>query len=197
MPQMQEFREVCRTLRNSDASTEAVPAESGQSGHAPHSRVYLLHGKGGSPDGTVKKFQEKLEKRCSSVEFIRLALPHSDPGMPAEASVEFLENMDVPRGSLLIGVSLGGLVAARLQELGRDDLQVIAISSPTWADEVKLECRAARRVAFYSSADNVIAGRVDGWPALASFAHDFPWLSHDTDQHLGSLAALVKAYQRR
>ncbi len=38
------------------------------------------------------------------------------------------------------------------------------------------------RVAIYSSGDEVIADRVAEWPSLAD-AHDFPWLSHDTDLH--------------
>lgn len=105
--------------------------------------------------------------------------------------------MELPHGSLLIGISLGGLVAARLQEVSRGDLHVIAISSPTWADGVKLERPASRRVAFYSSTDSVIAGRVDQWPSLANFSHDFHWLTHNTDQHLFLLASLVRACQWR
>jgi hypothetical protein len=38
---------------------------------------------------------------------------------------------------------------ARLQELGRQGVQVMAINSPTWADEGALEGWAERRLAFY------------------------------------------------
>jgi hypothetical protein len=38
---------------------------------------------------------------------------------------------------------------ARLQELGRQGMQVMAINSPTWADERALEGWAERRLAFY------------------------------------------------
>jgi hypothetical protein len=51
----------------------------------------------------------------------------------------------------------------------------------------------ANRVAFYSSHDEVIAGRIAGWPQLAQ-AFDLPWLSHDTDAHKRELARLVFAY---
>jgi pimeloyl-ACP methyl ester carboxylesterase len=173
----------------------------------PISSVFLLHGKGGSPNGTVNKLQNVLERHWPGLEFVRPALPHSDPNVPAEVSVEYLMQMQVPNGALLVGISLGGLVAAKLQELGREDLKVITISSPTWADNVLLEKRAELRIAFYSSRDAVIAPRVLRWPELASFSRDFDWLSHDTDQHLryvvrffdwcleGSLARLIDHVQ--
>lgn len=160
----------------------------------PLPAVYLLHGKGGSPAGTVALLQQTLERRWPGLEFVRLRLPHSDPTVPAEASVEYLLNADIPQGALLVGISLGGLVAAKLQERGRSDLQVIAISSPTWADEVELETRVTQRLAFYSSHDEVISGRVAEWPQLASFARDLPWLDHDTDRHIKYLARIFDAF---
>lgn len=190
--QARELRQTCRALRASVESAEGASSES-----APAPCVYLLHGKGGSPGRTVKQLQERLEEHWSDVEFVSPKLPHCDPEVAAEVSVEFLKRMELPHSSLVIGVSLGGLVAARLQELGREDLHVVAISSPTWADGVKLERLAVRRVALYSSFDTVIAGRVDNWPHLASFSRDFPWLTHDTDRHLEWLASLIRAYRRR
>ena len=104
----------------------------------PIQAVYLLHGKGGSPEGTVRKLQTILEQHWPGLDFICPALPHRDPNIPAEVSVQHLLQLQIPQGSLLVGISLGGLVAARLQEVGRQDLQVVAISSPTWADGVTL-----------------------------------------------------------
>jgi len=150
----------------------------------PITGVYLLHGKGGSPNGTVKKIQAVLENHWPGLDFVRPELPHHDPMTPAEESVEFLLKSQIPNGTLLMGISLGGLVAAKLQEAGREDLQVIAISSPTSADGVRLENAAERRLAFYSSRDHVIESRVAEWPELASFSRNFDWLTHDTDQHL-------------
>lgn len=157
-------------------------------------KVYLLHGKGGSPNGTVKKFAAILEPLWPQLSFERPLLPHNDPEAPAERSVEFLEQMQIPEGALLVGISLGGMVAARLQESGRDDLHVIAISSPTWADGVVLRERPERRVALYSSQDEVIAPRVADWPKLAALSRDFPWLSHSTDQHFPALTRLFGWY---
>ncbi|GAC1648819.1 MAG: hypothetical protein NVS9B15_07770 [Acidobacteriaceae bacterium] len=90
----------------------------------------------------------------------------------------------------MIGVSLGGLVAAKLQEDGRQDLRVICISSPTWADGVRLERKMQRRFAIYGSNDEVIAGRTAEWPALAE-AHEVDWLTHDTDAHKVRLARFI------
>lgn len=155
--------------------------------------VYLLHGKGGSPNGTVAKLQECLQQDWPELKYIRPALPHGDPAVSAEVSVEFLRNLQLERGALVIGISLGGLVAANLQEESRPDLHVICISSPTWADGVKLLHRAEHRVAVYSAADEVISDRIGNWPRLAE-AYDFAWLDHDTDKHLGPLTRLVGSY---
>lgn len=156
--------------------------------------VYLLHGKGGSPNGTVKKLAEVLEPRWPQVTFLRPEMAHHDPEALAEASVEQLVEMDLPQHALLVGVSLGGTVAAMAQEKGREDLHVMAISSPTWADGVVLRQRPERRVALYSSHDEVIAERVADWPKLAAISRDFAWLTHHTDQFLEPLARLFGWY---
>lgn len=155
--------------------------------------IYLLHGKSGSPNGTVFKLQECLQEHWPQVKYIRPALPHGDPTVQAEASFEFLRNVPLETGSLVIGISLGGLVAAKLQEESRPDLHVICISSPTWADGVELLLRADHRVALYSPADEVISDRIENWPQLAE-AYQFHWLDHDTDKHLGPLTHLVGSY---
>ena len=156
--------------------------------------VYLLHGKGGSPNGTVKKLADVLEPRWPQLSFLRPEMAHHDPEALAEASVKQLVEMNLPQNALLVGVSLGGTVSAMLQETGREDLHVIAISSPTWADGVVLRQRPQRRVAFYSSNDEVIAERVADWPSLAHLSRDFNWLTHNTDQFLEPLAKLFGWY---
>lgn len=160
-------------------------------------RIVLLHGKGGSPEGSVKQLQELLlryypDRRESF--FIRPRLRHSDPAVLAEDSLAEFAKLKLPANTALIGISLGGLIAAKYQELtGRDDVHVIAISSPTWADGVRLNRRSPNRVALYSSNDEVIHGRTGEWPQLAC-AYDLPWLTHDTDQHKQALVKLIFAY---
>lgn len=82
----------------------------------PIPSVWLLHGKGGSPAGTVNKIEAALELHWPGLEFLRPMLPHHDPVVRAEDSVDFLMRQSIPSNALLLGVSLGGLVAARMQE---------------------------------------------------------------------------------
>ena len=124
----------------------------------------------------MNKLQAVLEQHWPGLNFIRPDLPFHDPRSPADVLVKELLRIEIPEGSRPVGLGLGGLVAARLQELGRQDLQVIAIGSPTWADEVTLESGAERRLAFYSSQDPVIWSRITNWPQLASFSQDLDWL---------------------
>lgn len=155
--------------------------------------IYLLHGKGGSPQGSVAKLEPLLRAVHPEANYQRLLLPHHDPNAPAESSVEYLRTFNPIRGSRLIGISLGGLVAARLQEEFRPDLAVACISSPTWADGVRLEKKPENRIAIYSSNDDVIAGRVADWPNLAE-AYNFPWLTHDTDAHKEPICTLLNCW---
>ena len=144
--------------------------------------------------GTVAKIEAALEVHWPGLDYVRPLLPHHDPSTRAEESVAMLLQQDIPQSAVVFGVSLGGLVAARLQELGRPDLQVIALSSPTWADGVCLTARAARRIAFYSSEDSVIQDRVRQWPQLASLQRDVDWLTHDTDRYLKEIVRLFSWY---
>ena len=158
--------------------------------------IYLLHGKGGRPAGSVMQLEECLRPSLSGFDFHRPALAHGDPNVLSEDSLAQLPELQIPQGAFVVGVSLGGLVAARLQETSRPDLQVICISSPTWADGVRLEQTPAKRFAFYSSKDDVIQGRTADWPKLAE-AYDLPWLTHDTDKHKVKLARLILAVIER
>lgn len=155
--------------------------------------IYLLHGKGGSPNGSVLQLETELRICEPKLNYLRPPMPHSDPAVMPSASVEHLRSLELPEGTLVVGVSLGGLVAAKLQELDRADLHVICISSPTYADDTELNKRMEHRLSLYSSTDSVIAGRAERWPQLAE-AHDLPWLDHDTDKHKKSLGRILCSY---
>jgi hypothetical protein len=155
--------------------------------------IYLLHGRGGSPNGSVSQLEAELRTFQPNQNYIRPLMPHSDPAVTPLPSVLHLRGLDVPNGALIIGVSLGGLVAAKLQELERPDLHVICISSPTYAEETELNRRIENRVSLYSSADDVISGRTERWPELAE-AYDLTWLDHDTDKHKVPLGRILCAY---
>lgn len=156
--------------------------------------IYLLHGLGGSPNGSVNLLQEALEPVFPDSEFVRPLLPHNNYSIenPGE-SIKFLKDLNIHAGSLLIGVSLGGLVAAKLQEESRPDLTVICLISPTSFKSIKLEKKMPNRVVFYSSKDEVVGDRVANWLELAE-AHDMPWPEHDIDPHISEIVGLIEAY---
>jgi hypothetical protein len=160
----------------------------------PIPAVYLIDGNGHSPGGPVEKLQAVLEQHWPGLNFIYPDIPFRDSRSPAEVALGELLRRPIPEGSLLVGQGLGGLVAAKLQELVHHDLQIIAISSPTWADEVTLERRAERRIAFYSSQDPIIRARVANWPQLTSFSQDLNWLDQNTDPHLKYIARIFDWY---
>jgi pimeloyl-ACP methyl ester carboxylesterase len=159
-------------------------------------KILLLHGKGGSPEGSVKDIETLLRKHYPqkpASSFQRPRLLHADGEILAEQSLAELRKSDIAKGTVVIGVSLGGLLAAKLQEQGHEDLRIVCLNSPTWADAVRLERRMPERIAFYSSDDPVIAGRTQYWPRLAT-AYDLPWLTHDTSAHARELTPLIVAY---
>ena len=138
-----------------------------EEGRMHFSAIYLLHGKGGSPKGSVWQLEVELRVCQPNQNYVRPLMPHTDPAVLPSVSVQHLRSFDVPEGALIVGVSLGGLVAAKLQEMDRPDLHVICISSPTHADDTELTRRMEHRVSIYSSVDEVIAGRTERWPELA------------------------------
>lgn len=157
--------------------------------------VYLLHGTGGSPDGSVKQLEAELRGCAPEQVYVRPIMPHSDPTAAPSVSVSYLRDLGIPEGSLIIGLSLGGLVAAKLQEAERPDLHVFCINSPTWAGDTELHVWMKHRVSLYSSGDKVIAGRTEDWPLLAAEAHDVAWLDgHNTDPHCRVLAHVIDCY---
>ena len=156
-------------------------------------QVYLLHGKGGSPQGTVAKLEPLLREAHPEFNFHRLLLPHHDPYVAAETSVQYLREFNPVRDAHVIGISLGGLVAAKLQEESRPDLHVACVSSPTWADGVRLQKKPDHRIAIYSKKDEVIAERVSEWPDLAE-AYEFGWLTHNTDEHKERICRLLSLW---
>jgi hypothetical protein len=156
--------------------------------------VYLLHGLGGSPNGSVLQLQTELASLSKDQTYLRPLMPHADSSVAPSVSVEHLKALELPEGALVVGISMGGLVGAKLQEQERPDLHVFCINSPTWAVDVELHHRMSNRVSLYSSRDRVIAGRTEQWSALAE-AYDLPWLSgHDTDPHKQALAQILCGY---
>lgn len=159
--------------------------------------VYLFHGKGGSPNGSVLNLEAVLQHAYYDTKFIRPQLLHSDENVSAEDSLDHLVlqyRKEMQPNSLVIGISLGGLLAARLQELSPQlNLDVVALMSPTWADTVRVEEKNDKRLALYSSEDKLIEGRAN-WPAYAE-SYDLPMLRyHDTNLCKFAVCYLIAQY---
>lgn len=90
----------------------------------PIPAVYLIRDKGESPEGPVKKLQAVLEQHWPGLNFIRPDIPFYDLKRPADVAAKELLRTPIQEGSLLVGMGLGGLVAARLQELGKGQCPV-------------------------------------------------------------------------
>ena len=155
--------------------------------------ILLFHGKGGSSNGSVSVVEAALRPSFDGAIFSRPLLRHHDPNVLAEDSLEALSELGIPIGAAVVGISLGGLIAAKLQETSRADLTVVSVSSPTWADGVRLHRLMPNRLAIYSSRDEVIHGRTSDWPTLGE-AVDIPKLTHDTDRHASLLARVITRY---
>jgi hypothetical protein len=165
------------------------------------SAICLFHGKGGKPEGSVLQLEQALRAIPNSlfkhIPIIRPLLAHTAESVTAEESFEHTSHQYGPylkTGALVIGISLGGLIAAKLQEVSRPDLHIIAINAPTGVDNLRLDQYMENRVSLYNSRDIIIAGRTATWPLLTSMAYDLPWLTHNIDDHRYSLALLISTY---
>lgn len=151
--------------------------------------VYLLHGKGGSTEGSVKLMEDILAPMLASDQqpprFHRFSLKHSDPSVLAEDSYADLckDSSAISHGSLLVGISLGGLIAAKLAQDLRPDLKVVALSSPTSLDGLSLEPKENNNLyALYSSSDEVIEDLAD-WEPYTPFDFDVHWMKNHNIDH--------------
>lgn len=161
--------------------------------------IYFLHGRGGSPTGSsVATIASLLREHISpETEFVFLDLPHSDPNLPAEESYrQFSATALLEPESLLIGVSLGGLVAAKYCEDHPEmNLRVVALASPTESEGLALESVHSMSItALYSRLDPVIGYRAN-WERCAYRQYDVPWMQdHRLENHKYSVALFLLEY---
>lgn len=102
----------------------------------------------------------------------------------------------VPSNSVIFGIGLGGLLAAKLQEdYPAKRLSVVAVNAPTSEGSVSLGSLVSNRVAIYSSAYAPVAGRCD-WGCFAGQVYDVPWLPHGIKNTKYGLAHLLTAYMQ-
>lgn len=156
--------------------------------------IFFLHGKGGSSNGTIRILRDAM-------------LPHlTDPpqitllDFPSTTADEYYAALlavsdKFPRGSMLVGVSLGGLVAAKLVQDHRPDLTVVALASPTFADGIVLTKAATPDLyALYSHADVIIGDRTN-WSDFAADHADVDWMSdHNLDGQKNRIGLLLSDF---
>ncbi len=153
--------------------------------------VSFLHGKGGSSNGTIRLLRDALLPILNKPPQIALL------DFPSTTADEYFAGMlaaveRFPTGSMLVGVSLGGLVAAKLLQDHRPDLTVVTLASPTYADGVNLTKRITPRLyALFSHNDPVIGDRAN-WGDFAADHADVPWMAdHNLDPQKHRVALLL------
>ena len=157
------------------------------------SHITLLHGRDESPDGSVARLEALLRTSHPMVDYHRPLIPAH---LNTKEALEWVERFYVYRmeqNSMVVGVNRGGLIACALQEkFPALHLSAVAINSPTDEDGVVLR-ETGHRLALYSSAYKLIAGRSD-WGTVA-LAYDLPWLAEGC-QNFYPLAYLISAWAR-
>src|SRR3974390_305061 len=93
--------------------------------------IFFLHGKGGSSNGTIRILRDALLPCLSNPPQIALLDFPSNTAAECYAAVLSVATT-FPVGFMLVGVSLGGLVAAKLLQDQRPDLMVVTLASPTY-----------------------------------------------------------------
>ena len=80
-------------------------------------RIFVLHGKGGSPEGSSKKLQTCLEQQEPELHglFTRPQLFVLESHGSGRGFSSGSGQVNIPERSLVIGISVGGLLAAKLQ----------------------------------------------------------------------------------
>jgi pimeloyl-ACP methyl ester carboxylesterase len=154
--------------------------------------VFFLHGKGGSSNGTIRLLKDALLPCLTTPPEITLL---DFPSATAEEYYTAVLAAKFPTGSMLVGVSLGGLVAAKLLQDHRPDLTVVALASPTYADSITLTKRITPNLcALYSHKDPVVGDRTN-WGDYTADHADVEWMSdHNLDPRKHIIALLLSDF---
>ena len=153
--------------------------------------IFFLHGQGGSSNGTIRLLRDALLPHLTDPPQITLLdFPSSTADEYYAAVVAVADKF--PKGSMLVGVSLGGLVAAKLIQDQRPDLNVVALASPTYADGIALTNRITPNLyALYSHLDPVVGERTN-WGDYTAAHADVDWMSdHNLDAGKNRIGLLL------
>lgn len=109
----------------------------------PKTKIYLIHGQGSDPRLFSKlKLNSEFDTVC-----LRLPMPHKNESMQ-EYAYRLIPEIDTTAPFILIGVSLGGMVATELNDR-LNPLQTIIISSAKNRKELPKRYRFMRAIPVY------------------------------------------------
>jgi len=161
---------------------------------------YFLHDRGAPED--AERIADIMAKKVGvGSEFFKLPLPPYQFNESASAleSYQWLRRdllPEVMNDSVIFGIGLGGLLAARLQEdFPAKNISVVAINSPTTEGAISLANPMYGRIAIYSSACTPIKNYCN-WRQFTPQAYDLPWLVYGIKNTKFGLAYLLTSYMQ-
>jgi pimeloyl-ACP methyl ester carboxylesterase len=154
-------------------------------------KVYIVHGQGQTPQGSIARLAGLLNTLGYETECP--LFPHTDPRDTGLSSIDVLNTVLGSGPAFVVGLGLGGFVAAKLQET-RQNMTVIAVSAPDISGYITLGPPAGgRRVYMFSSIkDSVIRGKTARWAGQAE-VYDLPKLDHHDTAFLPFVVSAVEA----
>jgi len=155
-------------------------------------KVYLLQGQEDNSGEVVKTISKILAKHAG----VQVAIPHIPEyeEMRADVALKVLQDniSHMEPNSLLVGISLGGLLAAALQEANPEhNFNVFAISSYTSDVGVMLMEYRVQRISLFSSLENSL---FNDWRKYTPYTYDVPWLQHGPEISKYTLSHLIYSY---
>jgi hypothetical protein len=161
---------------------------------------YLLHDRGTPED--VEKLAGIMATKVGTVEgFFKRPRPPYEYKENASALESYLWLRsyllpEIPCNSVIFGIGLGGLLAAKVQEdFPAKGLSVVAVNAPTFEGIIGLSNLVSNRVALYSSVYAPVAARCE-WDRYAGQAYDVSWLQHGIKNTKYGLAYLLASYMQ-
>lgn len=162
--------------------------------------IYLFHDQEGTTNGTVLTLELLLRRMYPELDYVRPMLIHQDSRIvPEEAYADIkraIESIGILPGALIIGLGVGGLLAAKLlEDFPELNLTVIAISSPTRVGLFTLKPDLHENlISLYSSQDDFIF-EATNWPDYTSQSFDVLWLrDHRIEKHKYSITRVLESY---
>jgi hypothetical protein len=172
----------------------------------PIPTIYIF----GDDPVVAASIEQILASRFTTTRVVRALMPFGD-SIPVSTVLTWARTAFRPfieKGSLIVGLGLGGLIACALQEKEPDlDLSVIAVNAPLWdgtdgEDAVELAWNTgpsggSMRIAIYSSLYGPYRYRaMNIWQSYADEAFDLPWLQHGIDLAKHAVCYLIATYLR-